>query len=313
MVWATSLIAVALLISCGSSSNQPKDGGGSAGDAGNPPDASTTLPATFRFAVVGDTRPPNVDDTQHFPTAVITKVWADVEAASPHPDFAVATGDYMFASTSGGQAAPQLDLYLTARNQFRNALFPVLGNHECTGATASNCGPGSANGVTSNYTAFMTKMLQPFGITEPYYAVTFHAADNAWSMKLVVVAANAWNPTQATWLDGALAQPTTYTFVIRHEDDQANTAPGVTPSATIIAKYPVTLKIFGHTHTYAHYASEHAIICGNGGAPLTSGTNYGYALVDRVADGTILVTEHDYQSNSVLDQFLIHADGSPAP
>ncbi len=282
-------------------------------DATREVDASSTLGSTFRFAIVGDTRPPNDDDTAHYPTAIITKIWSDVQATSPRPDFAISTGDYQFSKPTGIQAAAQLDIYLNARHQFTNTVYAALGNHECTGATDSNCGMGATDGITRNYTEYMTRMVEPLGFTHPYYAYRFQASDASWTAKVVVVAANAWDATQKTWLDTALADPTTYTFVVRHEDDNATTAPGVTPSKAIIAAHPVTLKIYGHTHTYAHYKSEHSVICGNGGAPLTSGTNYGYAILERLASGTLQFTEYDYSNNAVLDQFRINADGSTAP
>ena len=64
------------------------------------------------------------------------------------------------------QAGPQLDIYLQARARFPGPLFPALGNHECTGATSSNCGAGAADGVTANYSAFLEKMLAPIGQDE---------------------------------------------------------------------------------------------------------------------------------------------------
>ena len=68
--------------------------------------------------------------------------------------------------------------------------------------------------------------------------------------------------------------PTTYTFIMRHEAASANTAPGVTPSETIMAKYPYTLAIVGHTHDYEKSGAKE-VIFGNEGAPLTtsSGTS----------------------------------------
>jgi hypothetical protein len=157
-------------------------------------------------------------------------------------------------------------------------------------------------------------MVQPLGFTTPYYVFHSNAPDGSWTAKFVVVACNAWDTTQSNWLKTALSEQTTYTFVIRHEGTTATTAPCVTPAGTIINAHPLTLLIVGHTHTYAHYASDHEVIVGNGGAPLTSGTNYGYALVSRRAsDGAIVLTAYDYQSGAQLDQFAVHADGSAAP
>ena len=302
------------LVACGGSSKSPGDGGISL-EAGPQPDAARTYGPTFRFAVVGDTRPPMQDDVAAYPTDIITKIWADVQAQSPRPDFAISTGDYMFATTNHQPLTidPQLNLYLGARAQYANAVFAALGNHECTGATDSNCGPGSRDGVTPNYTAFMTRLLGPYGITLPYYAFEFAATDASWTAKLVVIAANAWSPTQQAWLDGELARPTTYTFVVRHESATANTAPGVTPSETSISAHPVTLRIVGHTHKYDHLSTSGEVIVGNGGAPIVTAGYYGYVIVERLPTGTIQVTSYDYQSNAIRDQWRINADGSPAP
>ena len=310
------LTSLVLAAACGSSSSQPKDGGITGDGAILPqPDAATAYSATFRFAVVGDTRPANEDDVTGYPTNVIKAIWAGVEGRQPHPDFAISTGDYMFASPTLMPATvdKQLDLYLNARSQYTNAVFAAMGNHECTGATASNCGPGSTSGITLNMSEYLKRMLAPLGIQQPYYAFAFHANDNSWTAKIVFVAGNAWNQTQSAWLDQALAMPTTYTFVVRHESSQVTDAPGVTPSETIIAKYPMTLKIVGHTHTWEHYAPGKELLVGNGGAPLTAGSNYGYTIVERLASGVIQVTAYDYTSNAQVSQFRINADGTAAP
>jgi len=291
-------------------------------DAMNPPswpdaspspmsDAAVVSASVLRFAIVGDTRPPNLDDTAHYPTDIITKIWQDVAAEVPQPAFAVSTGDYMFADTGHTQQDAQLDLYLGARQQFPGTVYAAMGNHECTGATASNCGPGTKDGVTSNFSAFLARMVTPLGFDRPWYVVHLQDPGGAWTAKLVLIAANAWTTEQATWLDATLAEPTTYTFVVRHEGANATTAPGVTPSAAILAKHPLTLLVVGHTHSYAHYASDHEVIVGNGGAPLTSGTNYGYGMVERRDDGAIKFTAYDYQSHAVLGTWAITASGAP--
>ena len=100
-----------------------------------------------------------------------------------------------------------------------------MGNHECTGYTDSNCGSGNSDGVTNNYTAFLSQMLGPIGQTSPYYAINVNATDGSWTAKFVFIAANAWDSTQSSWLTTTMAKTTTYTFVIRHEAAEANTAP----------------------------------------------------------------------------------------
>ena len=299
----------------------PPAGSGSDPGGGGDPDAGGGVPGqligpqvsdAFRFGIVGDTRPAGLDGTSHYPSAIITKIYSDMEAETPKPDFAVTTGDYMFARATGSQATPQMDMYLAARAKFTNPVYYALGNHECTGATTSNCGPGTTNANPRNFTVFMQRMLQPLGFNSPYYVVSFHGPLNDWTAKLVVVAGNSWTPAQATWLDAQLAKPTTYTFVARHESTTATTAPGVNPSNAIIRAHPLTLLIVGHQHTYIHDAAEKEVICGNGGAPLVSAVSYGYAIVERrTTDGAIKFREIDYQSHAIIDSFVIKADGSP--
>ena len=318
------LALLVLLVACsshgGSPSSSPDGGngvtpdaatGGGGGGSGGGGGGSATM-SELRFAVVGDTRPPNIDDMSGYPTPIITKIWQDIEAESPAVPFVVSTGDYMFASTSGSLQQPQLNLYMGARAGYHGVQYPAMGNHECTGATASNCGAGAADGITKNMTDWMNTMLHPIGVTQPYYTETFSAPDNSWNAKFVFVACNAWNQTQSAWLSNALAVPTTYTFVVRHEGDSSLSQTPCSASQSIIAAHPVTLKIVGHTHTYAHYSSSKEIIVGNGGAPLTSGNNYGYVLVTRQANGNLLVQEKDYQTGAVLDTFQISASGAGA-
>jgi hypothetical protein len=233
------------------------------------------------------------NDTTGYPTSVITQIYDDLENLATRPEFAVSTGDYNFSSTTGTTAGKQIGLYVTARNHFNNPVFFAMGNHECTGGTASNCGQGNTNGITANYTAFLTQMLATINQTKPYYAIDLNSTDGSWTAKLVFIAANAWDSTQSSWLDTELAKPTTYTFIVRHEPSEANTAPGVTPSDAIIQKHPYTLLIVGHTHTYYHSSGSRQVTMGLGGAPVTSSYNFGYLLVSQNSDGSIAVSEHD--------------------
>src|SRR5581483_11914874 len=163
------------------------------------------------FAVVGDTRPSTEDDTANYPTAIITKIYQDIEALNPRPQFVVTTGDYQFANPNGTQGVPQLSLYMNARNNYSGTVFATMGNHECTGATAGNC-----NSATKNYTAFPNALLSPLGQNEPYYTININGPSNAWTSKFIITACNWWSSTQQTWLQQQLAIPTTYTFIVRH-------------------------------------------------------------------------------------------------
>ncbi len=291
-------------------------GGGGLFDAGTGPITGSVGPtggsvSRLFFTAIGDTRPANVDDTSGYPTAIIDKLYADIATLNPVPLFSVSTGDYMFASTGGGQASPQLDLYLAARAKYSGTFFPAMGNHECTGATASNCGSGNQDGLTDNFNQFLGKMLGPIGKTAPYYSVNINASDNSWTSKFVFVAANAWDSTQASWLQTTMAKSTTYTFVLRHESSSANTAPGVSPSDQIINAAAYTLLIVGHSHTYDHPSTKE-VLFGNGGAPISGSADYGYGVFTQRQDGAIVVDAVDYQSNQPDPSFhfAVKPDGT---
>ncbi len=287
-------------------------GGGDAGggridiDAGGP--VVGTVGATggtvsrLFFTAVGDTRPANEDDTAGYPSTIIGQIYSGIAALNPMPTFSISTGDYQFSNPSGSQASSQMDLYLSARAKFPGAFFPAMGNHECTGATASNCGSGNTNGVTSNYTSFVTKLLGPIQQTSPYYSIAINAEDGSWTSKFVFIAANAWDSTQSSWLSSAMAKATTYTFVVRHEATGTSGPPGVSPSDSIINGFPYTLLIVGHTHSYGHKSTKE-VLFGNGGAPLTGSSNYGYGLFSQRSDGAIVIDAIDYQSGQADPSF----------
>jgi hypothetical protein len=311
MRWFVALTV--FLIACGSSQspNQqttdadtlpPIDGTGS---------GSSTVDE-LRFAIVGDTRPPSPNDTANYPTAIITKIFQDIEAVTPHLPFAISTGDYMFADTYKSEQLPQLQKYLAARAGYTGVLYPTMGNHECTGATDSNCGTGAKDGVTKNMTDFIAELLTPIGIASPYYTEQVSATDGSWTAKFVFVACNAWSTTQAAWLTQQLSQATTYTFVVRHEGTNALSTAPCSASQPIIDAHPLTLMIVGHTHAYAHYLDTKEVVVGIGGAPLTSGTNYGYVIVERNANGNLTATAYDYMTNAVIDTFHVQPSGAAA-
>ncbi len=309
-----SIVLLFLVAACGASGTQQgaPDASIDAAPSGIGPTGGAV--DTLRFAIVGDTRPANSDDTAGYPSAIIGKIWQDVEDENPRPEFALSTGDYMFASVFGASAAPQMDLYLAARDHFTNIEFPAMGNHECTSATNSNCGPGNANGATQNYNQFMQKMMGPLGATTPWYEFHITANDGSWTAKFIVLAANAWDQAQADFLAAALAEPTTYTFVVRHEETSVGMdAPGVLPSKAIIDAHPLTLLICGHDHTLRYLKTSKELVVGNGGAPLTTTVNYGYVVATQRADMAIQFTAYDYLSHAVMKQFAVYPDGSPAP
>jgi hypothetical protein len=305
-------VILAALPSCASNTIEhvpaPVNDSGPAGPALPP---GTTALDKLQFAIAGDTRPPMVDNLAGYPTDIITRIFGQIAARNPAPAFVIGTGDYQFSSTQGGFAGAQFDLYMAARAKYSGPFYPVMGNHECTGATASNCGPGVGSGVTANYAAFMSKMLGPINQTSPYYELKFAATDASWTAKFLFLACNAWSDAQGTWLDAAMAEDSTYTFVVRHVPAVETTTPGVPPSEAIMAKHPYTLAIVGHSHTFRKSGPKE-ITVGNGGAPLTGNIDYGFGMIQRQDDGTIHVDMLDYQTGAVVPSqaFSLKADGS---
>ena len=296
----------------------PVDAGVPAIDAGSGPPSGVgpmggTVPRLF-FAVLGDSRPPVLETTtRSYPTAIVRQLYADLQALSPRPQFALVTGDYCFAPTASDGAHLQMQAYLGARATYSGTVFYAMGNHECTGNTASNCGPGTTDGVTNNYSAFLTDMLAPLGQSHPYYAVRVNASDGSWTSKFIFAAPNAWDSAQATWLAMQLAIPTTYTFVIDHEPAATTSGPpGLSPLNAALRGVPVTLRIVGHTHTYIH-PSANEVVIGLGGAPPAGSFDYGYLTITQLASGDIEVRESDYMTGIVNDVFRVHADGTAAP
>jgi hypothetical protein len=265
------------------------------------------------FAVVGDTRPATEDDVGGYPTAIITKIFSDIQALSPRPVLTLGTGDYQFSNATSGTGAQQVDIYMTARQTYTGPFFPAPGNHECgvcggvSSSDSANCGMSDTScGETVNYKAFLSSMLGPIAKTLPYYSINVTAADSSWTAKFVVVGSNQWDSTEATWLGTTLGQPTTYTFIVRHEpsDGTPPLGPGVAGADAIIPKYPYTLLIEGHDHTYGHYSdAPQAVIFGNGGAPPGGTKDYGYGLFAQRCDGAIVVDAIDYMSGAADSEF----------
>ncbi len=273
-------------------------GGGPVGyDGGVGPQGGTV--SRLYFAVVGDTRPRYEDDTAHYPTAVITKIYQDLAALQPPPQFVVTTGDYQFASTSGTESAPQLALYLQARAHYPGVVFPVMGNHECTGATAQNC----AALTTPNLTQYLQNLQGPIGQTQLYYSVDVNDEAGQWTSKFLFTACNAWSPDQKSWLLAQLARPTSFTFIVRHMALGSNGPCNTEMDPLLTGQY--TALLAGHSHTVSFDLNARELIEGVGGAPLAANSNYGYALVTQEPAGGFTITQYDYSSNKPVASWTL--------
>jgi hypothetical protein len=211
----------------------------------------------------------------------------------------------MFVAFFDWAAEGQLQRLEDAESNFNAPIFHALGNHECQSVENVNC-PNLDESI--NIQSFMSTLL-PWSQV-PYYSFIVHTALG--DAKLVFIAVNAWTDAQAAWLQQMLAQPTQYTFVIRHQPTpdagKAASAAGIAASDAILANYPVTLYLFGHVHEYKHLTANR-VVTGNSGAPLEGGNNYGFLHVLQRNDGNVAVTAYDQATGNPVDTWAVTPAG----
>jgi hypothetical protein len=307
----TCLSLILVAAACDGSNPHYASPGPTALCAGSASTVSTS--GLLRFAVFGDARPPNSNDTSGYPTDTVSGIFR--LAQSNGAQFVVGTGDYMFASSASAVSA-QGNLLLQAEANFKGPVFHTMGNHECTGATDSNCPKGNE---TPNVQFFMSQLV-PSGTQNPWYRVD--ADTPMGKAKFLFIAENAWSPDQDCWLQAQLADATEYTFVVRHEPSNGHGygAPGLAPSDALLQSSKHTLLVEGHSHEYRHSAGSNEVISGNGGAPLGGtesgsvyGSYYGFLLVEQLADGNIAVSEIQESSGNPTDKWTVTPSGQSAP
>jgi len=296
-------------LAAGSCVEAELDGGDDGGpddedDAGSDPDGGSVQPYVgpdggkvhkLFFAIIGDTRPPGSNDTAHYPTAIITKIYEEIQAMNPRPQFVITTGDYMFAAPTGAQGDKQMKLYLAARSHYKGTVFAALGNHECY----NNCAGVTDN---NNFNAFLDGLVKPLGQAKPYYSIPINDIDGKWKAKVVMVACNAWSSAQKTWLTSELAKPTTYTFIVRHHP-MGSTAPCTDDMAPLLKSAKYNMLAVGHIHKYSHSGKQ--LLEGVGGAPRSGTFNHGYATVRQLDDGTLRVRQYDYETKKIVGSFIL--------
>ena len=285
--------------------NSVADSGNGVVDSGVTPREVPTGPiganggsmSLLHFAAFGDVRPPNDNDTSGYPTSVAQSVFRGIEGLGV--PFAVGTGDYMFAATSTAVTA-QLDLFQSAEANYTGYVFHCMGNHECNGRTASNC--PNLNEYP-NVTAFRSRLQADLPEVYHDFTVTTSLGD----AHFILAAPNAWTSTQSTWLSNALnVTGPRYTFVFTHEPPNASGPPaGATEAEAIITRHTTTLRIYGHTHEYAHQ-TPNIVITGNAGAPLQHpGDHYGFVEVIQRADGNIVLNEYAIGDPATLSSSFV--------
>lgn len=243
----------------------------------------------IRFAFFGDTRPsdpwPANQTTAPYPSAVINKVFDLIEARKP--DFAVFGGDTLFVDPADYNLAKSvLQTYLLpARAHYTGDVHWVLGNHESYGGNQT-----AWNEIISKYN--YSWFVRPL-------------ADGS-EAKFVLTATNEWDGYQSDWVKKALSYPTRYTFLFRHHPSSCQSCDLYQAMYDVIASYPRTLFLAGHSHEYRKTTSNREVVCGNGGAPLAGGSAYyGYCMIEQQADGKVKVTSYRSDADTVEDSWSV--------
>jgi hypothetical protein len=284
--------------SVGAPANGNDAGGGSGGTSigVGPTGGSVTL---LHFGLTGDTRGSACEDTAGYPTNIISTISSQFEQLGLQ--FALDLGDHMYVcNNSLATATTQMNLYMSAIKSFTGTFFMTMGNHECT---ATPCLSGSGN---ANYVAYMAALASIS--TSPYY--TFDINTSLGLATFVIVADNAWDQNQATWLDqtlGAADQKAKYTIVARHHPESDSSVSTNLQSMQIIRNHKFALFLTGHSHLYKHTTIDNGrdLVLGTGGAPLIAGGAFhGYALVDQQGDGQLKVSVYDV-ANALQDSWSV--------
>ncbi len=142
------------------------------------------------------------------------------------------------------------------------------------------------------------------------------------SVRAIFTAPNYWNDgAQPAWFTQQLAAAGThsssnYVIVLHHEDSTASSPPSGLSTIESAEKSKESLSIVGHSHfwqwgTGGPYSETNArqLLVGNGGAPLTSGTNsstvntsdYGFTTVMRQADGSLQIINYNYSTGEAVN------------
>jgi hypothetical protein len=198
-------------------------------------------------------------------------------------------------------AQTQMGLYMAATKHYSGTWFMTMGNHECSGTP---CSPGSSS---VNYKAYMAA-LAPIS-SKPYYRVDIQTSKGL--VSLVVIADNAWDATQSSWLESTLSQTdtqATYTLVARHHPVGDSSVSTNQASEQIVLAHKFALFLTGHSHEYKHTTSNGGrdVVLGIGGAPLIAGGAFhGYALLEQQASGQLKVSVYDIASNTLVDSWSV--------
>ncbi len=255
------------------------------------------------FGITGDTRPAECAPSA-YPQSIINNIFTGLK--NQNVQFAVDQGDHMFNCGSGPAAVvgaqQQMANYVGAASLLGKTVFMTMGNHECSGEATTLCTLGSY-GNNANYTAFMDA-LQPIAST-PYYRFDVMTASGL--AVFLVLADDVWDATEQGWLTQQLTDADArakYTFVSKHHPDGNTDHPEFQQIYDLVTQHKYTLFLTGHSHEYRHSRKDvRTVVIGCGGAPLASGSFWGYGTVRQGTDDRIYVTVYDQATGNVQDSF----------
>jgi hypothetical protein len=256
------------------------------------------------FGITGDTRP--MSNSTHYPSSlqmVINNIFDQM--GQKGVQFAVDQGDHLEAGNSSA-ASGQMGDYATATSKLGKPVFMTMGNHECS---SSLSGAGCGGSCTADFkcNAFLNA-LGPIS-TDPYYRVDVMTAKGL--AIFIVVADDAWNSTQQSWLAQQLTYADThakYTFVSKHHPDGNTDRPEFQQIYDLVKSHKYTLFLTGHSHEYKRQISDpRAIVMGLGGAPFDNPNQmwWGYGTVMQCPDDHIYVTIYDQATGTTKDSFSV--------
>jgi hypothetical protein len=259
------------------------------------------------FGYTGDTR--DTSSTSSYSStlqATINNIYTQMGTRGV--EFALDGGDHMEASTYS-EAKGNMANYLSATALLGKPVFMTLGNHECSQSfSGPDCGGGEIF-TDRKGQAFMEALSSSIGATQPYYR--FDVMTNAGKAVFIVVADDAWDSTQQTWLTQQLTDADStakYTFVTKHHPNGNTDMPSFQTIYDLVRAHKYTLFLTSHSHEYKRqFGDPHALVMGLGGAPFDNPKQqwWGYLTAMQCPDDHIYVSVYDQATGNVMDSFNV--------
>jgi hypothetical protein len=260
------------------------------------------------FGITGDTRPASSGSS--YPSSlqmVIDNIFTQMGTRGVQ--FAIDQGDHLEAS-SGSEATAQMGNYMSAAGKLGKPIFMTMGNHECSNSYTMGSDCSTTCATDFKCSAFL-HALQPVSPTNPYYR--FDVMTSTGKATFIVVADDAWNSTQQSWLTTQLTDAdanSKYTFVSKHHPEGNTDQTFFATIEQLVRAHKYTLFLTGHSHEWKREPGDpRAIRMGLGGAPFDNPNQqfWGYGTVMQCPDNHFYVTVYDQATGNVFDTFNVPA------